>query len=205
MTFLLVVSSAVVLTLLHTILPEHWMPFVLVGKAQNWSIKKTLTISAIAGAGHVLMTLLIGFVVLFITKAVLDYVGLVGKLVTSSILIFIGVIYLMQGIKNKQNKHEHSHKAVIPEKATIASLIALFSFSPCEAVIPLFLLATSMSVFAISVLSFTILLSTIIGMFVLISITLCGYRKVKFHWLEDNEHVVAGSILIMLGVFAYFV
>ncbi len=202
MVFLILILSAFVLTLLHTILPEHWMPFVLVGKAQNWSLKKTLSISAIAATGHVFMTLLIGLIVLFITKAVLDYVGLIEKFVTSSLLILIGSIYLIQGIRNK---HEHSHKQIIPEKATIASLIALFSFSPCEAVIPLFLLATSMSVFAVTVLSITILLSTIIGMFVLISIALHGYRKVKFHWLEDNEHVVVGIILIVLGMVAYFI
>ena len=84
----------------------------------------------------------------------------------------------------------------------MGSLIALFSFSPCEAVIPLFILAADQSWFLWIPLSLTILFGTIFGMFVLISITLYGYRKIKLHWVEDNEKAITGALLMIIGVLA---
>ena len=199
MTFLLLISGAFVLTILHTILPEHWMPFVLVGKVQKWSTKKTLEVAALAATGHVLITIFLGFLVMFITEAALDYFGLVEKIVSGVILIGIGLIYLVLAFRKM---HTHKHHDVLPEKATIGSLIALFSFSPCEAVIPLFILAADQSWFLWIPLSLTILFGTIFGMFVLISITLYGYRKIKLHWVEDNEKAITGALLMIIGVLA---
>src|SRR3989338_10040103 len=104
MIFLLLILGAFVLTILHTILPEHWMPFVLVGKAQKWSTKKTLEVAAFAATGHVLITIFLGFLVLFLTEAVLDYLGLVEKIVSGFILIGVGLIYLVLDFK-KQHTH----------------------------------------------------------------------------------------------------
>src|SRR3989338_897776 len=199
MIFLLLILGAFVLTILHTILPEHWMPFVLVGKVQKWSTKKTLEVAALAATGHVLITIFLGFLVLFLTEAALDYFGLVEKIVSGVILIGIGLIYLLFAFRKT---HMHKHHDVLPEKATMGSLIALFSFSPCEAVIPLFILAADQSWFLWIPLSLTILFCTILGMFVLISITLYGYRKIKLHWVEDNEKAITGALLMIIGVLA---
>lgn len=44
----------------HASLPTHWLPFVLVGRARNWSRPKTVAVTLIAGTGHVLLTSLLG-------------------------------------------------------------------------------------------------------------------------------------------------
>ncbi len=49
--------------ILHAVIPTHWVPFVLVGKARGWSRGRTVAITAAAGSGHVLMTTLIGFLI----------------------------------------------------------------------------------------------------------------------------------------------
>lgn len=202
MNTFLIITSAFMLTLFHTLLPEHWMPFVLVGKAQKWNAKKTLLVAAAAATGHVLITLLLGFVVVFITSNILNYIENFSKLFTSAILIIIGLIYLAFSFRNG---HAHSHAPILSDKATITSLITLFSFSPCEAVIPLFILVNEIGWFAFGALSLTILAATILGMFSLILLTLYGYRKLNFHWLEDNEKTVIGIVLILLGIIAFVV
>jgi GAF domain-containing protein len=48
---------------LHTMVPDHWMPIAVVARQQNWSDAQTARAALTAGAGHVVSTLLIGFVV----------------------------------------------------------------------------------------------------------------------------------------------
>src|SRR3989338_7643883 len=139
MTLLLLLSGAFVLTLLHTILPEHWMPFILVGKAQKWDTKKTISVAILAATGHVLITVLLGLVVLFITESILGYVENFSKIIPSVILAVIGIVYFLQGLRKN---HAHSHAPVISDRTTVISLVTAFSFSPCEAVIPTFILAS---------------------------------------------------------------
>ena len=47
----------------HAAIPTHWLPFVLTARARGWSRAKTLAVTALAGAGHVLVTTLIGLVI----------------------------------------------------------------------------------------------------------------------------------------------
>src|SRR5690606_41830567 len=49
---------------LHAALPTHWLPFVLVGRAQGWSGGRTLATAAAAGSAHIATTAAAGAVVL---------------------------------------------------------------------------------------------------------------------------------------------
>ena len=49
---------------MHTASPDHWLPFVLVGKAQGWSRRKLASIVTKAGLGHVGTTSAIGMLTL---------------------------------------------------------------------------------------------------------------------------------------------
>lgn len=201
MTFFLLFSGAFVLTLLHTILPEHWMPFILVGKVQRWKRKKTIGVAVLAATGHVLITVVLGLVVLFITERVLGYVEEFSKIIPSIILALIGGAYIFQGLRKN---HSHTHAPAISDTTTIASLVIAFSFSPCEAVIPTFILASEIGWFAFAGLSLTILAATILGMISVISLALYGYNKLELHWLEDHEKEIIGVMLILLAAIAFF-
>ena len=48
---------------LHTLVPDHWMPIVALGRSRGWSRGRTARAAAIAGLGHTLSTLAIGVVI----------------------------------------------------------------------------------------------------------------------------------------------
>jgi ABC-type nickel/cobalt efflux system permease component RcnA len=56
---LLIVTVAVV-GVLHTIVPDHWAPIVVLARQQGWSSVRTARAAALAGLGHVTTTLLLG-------------------------------------------------------------------------------------------------------------------------------------------------
>ncbi len=45
---------------LHAAMPTHWLPFVLVGRAQRWSLMRVMTVAVTAGLAHIASTALVG-------------------------------------------------------------------------------------------------------------------------------------------------
>jgi hypothetical protein len=62
--FLLVVTVAVI-GVLHTAVPDYWVPITLIARQRAWSQRETALAAAQAGLGHVVTTLIIGLVVWF--------------------------------------------------------------------------------------------------------------------------------------------
>jgi hypothetical protein len=62
-TGLLLVGAVAAVGVLHTIVPDHWLPIALIARERGWSRAETARAALQAGTGHVLSTLLIGLAV----------------------------------------------------------------------------------------------------------------------------------------------
>jgi hypothetical protein len=60
---LLLVAAVATVGVLHTIVPDHWVPITLIARQRGWSKSETARAALQAGIGHVLSTLLIALVV----------------------------------------------------------------------------------------------------------------------------------------------
>ena len=60
---LLLVAAVAAVGVLHTLVPDHWLPIVLIARQRGWSQFETIRAAVIAGAGHTLSTLAIGAIV----------------------------------------------------------------------------------------------------------------------------------------------
>ena len=67
---LLLVGTVALVGVLHTMVPDHWVPITLIARQRGWSKADTARASLRAGTGHVLSTLLIALVVWFAGVAV---------------------------------------------------------------------------------------------------------------------------------------
>lgn len=92
---------------LHAILPTHWLPFVLAGRAQHWSMGRTLTITVIAGGGHVLMTTLLGVIIVWTGVALTAYIEEWAAILTSAILGLFGLYYIINHLRGGGHHHHH--------------------------------------------------------------------------------------------------
>lgn len=203
MSFSSLIIGALTVSMVHAILPSHWLTFVLVGSAQGWSKGKIMRLAFLAGSGHVLMTTMLGLATASIAKEILPYLGYLETYVTSGILIILGLIYIFLGVAHKGD-HSHSFKSGPSDKATETSLFLMLTLSPCEAMIPLFFVVSTLGWNILLILSLVVTLGTISGMLSLTYLTLVGYKRIHFPWLERNERTVTGAILFVLGVFAAF-
>lgn len=103
----------------HTILgPDHYLPFIAMSKARDWSAIKTSWVTFLCGLGHVSASILLGAIAIAIGSAA-DKM-LLGKLVwiesfrgdiAAWMLISFGLVYLIWGIRQaiRNRPHTHSH------------------------------------------------------------------------------------------------
>jgi nickel/cobalt transporter (NicO) family protein len=60
---LLLVGAVAAVGVLHTIVPDHWVPITLIARQRGWSKAETARVALKAGTGHVLSTLAIALVI----------------------------------------------------------------------------------------------------------------------------------------------
>ena len=68
-------TTALATSLLHTLIPDHWLPFVLIGRARRWSVGRTALISGFSGLVHTLGSLMLGGIAWLIGIGAADALG----------------------------------------------------------------------------------------------------------------------------------
>ncbi|HEV7179712.1 MAG TPA: hypothetical protein VGN11_07565 [Candidatus Baltobacteraceae bacterium] len=107
---LLLILTVAVVGVLHTIVPDHWAPIVVLARQQGWSLARTARSAALAGVGHVTTTLLLG-ALLWVAGASLAarYAHLVS-LASAVALVAFGLWIAYGGWKDARNHaHDHGH------------------------------------------------------------------------------------------------
>jgi nickel/cobalt transporter (NicO) family protein len=90
---LLLVGAVAAVGVLHTLVPDHWMPIALMARQRGWSSRETARAAFVAGTGHVASTLAIAIVV-WAAGAVLArrYGTLVDTAASGALVLFGGWI-----------------------------------------------------------------------------------------------------------------
>ena len=97
---------------LHAAIPTHWLPFVVAARAQHWKKPKTLAVTGVAGAGHVIFTIALGVLVVWGGMAINSRIGKLFPLIAGGALIALGLFYLVRQIRGTGHSHlfgGHSH------------------------------------------------------------------------------------------------
>jgi ABC-type nickel/cobalt efflux system permease component RcnA len=109
----LLVLTAISIGFVHTLIgPDHYLPFVAMSAARNWTRRKTLLVTAACGVGHVLGSIVLGLVGIAIGAALhrLEWIeGVRGDLAAWALTAF-GLVYMAWGLRRAWRDREHSHE-----------------------------------------------------------------------------------------------
>jgi len=113
---LLLVAAVATVGVLHTIVPDHWVPITLIARQRGWSKSETARAALQAGTGHVLSTLLIALVVWLAGVAFAERFGHVVDTVSSLALIAFGGWFAVSAWRDLRmhGGHGHSHSHDFP-------------------------------------------------------------------------------------------
>lgn len=201
--------SAFTIGLVHAMAPDHWLPFVMLGKAQHWTGWKTTRVVTLAGIGHVGSSVVITALGLILGAAfehVNGWEELRGN-VASAMMIGFGILYAAWGGYHWR-KHTHHHagqRAHIHEKHTAAvvsywTLVALIVFGPCEPLIPLLFASISYGGMAVGTIFIVFAVVTIATMLLQVHLAMAGLSMLRFHFLTETSHIIAGIIIALTGI-----
>jgi hypothetical protein len=108
---LLLVGAVAAVGVLHTIVPDHWVPITLIARQRGWSKAETARASFQAGIGHVVSTLIIAIVVWLAGVAVAERFGHIVDTASSAALIAFGLWIAISAWRelHSHGGHGHSH------------------------------------------------------------------------------------------------
>ncbi|MBS0598848.1 MAG: hypothetical protein JSR92_16355 [Proteobacteria bacterium] len=111
----LLVGAVAAVGVLHTIVPDHWVPITLIARQRGWSRAETTRAALKAGTGHVLSTLAIALVIWIGGVAVATRFGQWVDTIASLALIgfggwiAIGAWRGLHGHGGHGHSHDHGH------------------------------------------------------------------------------------------------
>lgn len=101
----------------HTVSPDHWFPFVMVGRANKWKTSWVLLLALLAGIGHVGTSVVIGLVGVFAEKGMSKSIAQVFEEATPWLLVIFGFGYAAYALyKQSVGTQGHSHGIPIINK-----------------------------------------------------------------------------------------
>jgi hypothetical protein len=197
--------TAVTVGSLHTLAPDHWVPFAALGRAQRWSAARTARVTIVCGLGHVTVSVLLGLVALV---AGLEIVAAFGRRLESwagLVLIAFGLGYAVWGLRRAARHahgHAHRHYDHVHDASGVTpwTLFLLFSADPCVAVIPLIVAAAPFGAGAVAGVALLYELATIATMTGLVLLAWRGVAGFRARWIDRYGDAAAGGLIAGLGI-----
>lgn len=222
--------TAASIALFHTLFgPDHYLPFIVMSRAGKWSISKTMWITLASGIGHVLSSILLGFIGIAMGLGVNKLTGMEagrGSL-AAWLLIAFGFAYFVWGMRkayrNKKHSHIHVHEdgtyhdhkhshyeghahVHTEEKEgkknlTPWILFTIFVLGPCEPLIPIVMYpAAEHNYWGLFIVTVIFAVITIVTMLLAVLIGYYGVSFIRLGKLERYSHALAGATILISGL-----
>ena len=195
---------------LHSVAPDHWVPFAALARARRWSSAHTARITIFCGLGHVTVSAVLGIVALIAGLKAVHAIGIRLEEHATLLLMGFGTVYMVWGLRRSFRRdplavlhHQHHHHARghndHDHGLTEWSLFALFSLDPCVAVIPMIVAASAGGWAAVGGVVLVYEAATIAAMIVLVGVAVAGVRTMRFAFLDRFGDALAGGLILTTG------
>ena len=215
----------------HTVFgPDHYLPFVVMGRARHWPLAKTGLVTLLCGIGHIMSSVILGFIGIIFGIGIMRleaFESFRGNIAAWALIGF-GLAYFVWGVRRAiRNKphghahvhedkadhvHEHSHTDehahVHAEKGKTITpwvLFTIFVLGPCEPLIPILMYpAAKKSIAGLLLVTGIFGAVTIITMLSIVILASLGINLIPLGRLERYSHALAGATICLSGAAIQF-
>ena len=217
----LLVGAVAAVGVLHTLVPDHWVPITLIARQRGWTRGQTARAALLAGTGHVLSTLAIAVVVWIAGAVAARAFGRWIDAITSAALVTFGAwiaisaLIAMRRAGGHDHGHDHRHHhghdsdghghthengAAHAGAGSRTALLLILGSSPMIEGIPAFFAAGRYGAPLIVVMSLVFAFATIATYVTLCVASLAGLERVSLGPLERYGEVISGAFIALIGV-----
>ena len=193
---------------LHAALPTHWLPFVLVGRAQGWRMIQVLGAVVLAGLAHIATTALVGSLIVGAGLMLDTWVDGLLPWLSASLLIGLGLFYLVRSLRHRQTLTTTGDAALmgnrtqsgVSDRAAFWGLVGMLAITPGEVLLPYYLGQANDGTLALGLLTLVFAVGTVLGMTVFTVLAWQGWTLLRLERWARYEGVALGLALIAIGV-----
>jgi putative Mn2+ efflux pump MntP len=213
---LALIAAAVSIGSIHSLAPDHWVPFAALARAERWSARRTSVVTALSGLGHVTASVALGLLGVVLGRELLQTFGERLESVAGLLLIGFGTAYglwgLQRTLRSRAHAHAHAHGLAHAHRhsdqhdgdhhrpLTAGTLFLLFSADPCVAVIPLMVASAPLGWASTLAVVAAYEVATIGTMVALVLPTRAAIGRVRGAWADRWGDAVAGGVVAFVGV-----
>lgn len=192
---------------LHTIVPDHWVPITILARQRGWSKSEIASAALQAGVGHVLSTLALGLVFWAAGTAAAPRLGTAIDKISSVALIGFGLWIAASAWHQQEHHHPHQRQQefgtssdVTHDRKGRAALLLILGSSPMVEGIPAFLAAWKYGIGLIAVMAVVFAASTIATYVLLCVFAAAGVRRFGLGTLGRYGEFLSGFAIAIVGV-----
>jgi sulfite exporter TauE/SafE len=222
--------TAAVVAFVHTLLgPDHYLPFVALARARQWSRAHTLRITLLCGAGHLVGSMVLGLlgIALGLSLTSLEWFEGVRAGFAAWLLVAFGLVYAAWGIRrawrDTPHSHWHSHGDVTHDHVhdhhaehahvheqdaagiTPWIIFIIFVLGPCEPLVPLLMYpAARESLVGVATVTLVFGVVTVLTMLLAVWVSLAGLQRFNLRRYQRFSHALAGTAVLGCGLAVLF-
>lgn len=200
-----IIIGSLIISLLHAVIPNHWLPVIAIGRKEQWTIAEVTKVTFTCALAHGISTILIGVILGFLGAKLDNSITHFTNIIAPVILIGIGLIFIY---RHHRHRHFHVNEDIRKKKTKAAIITALaiaMFFSPCMEIEAYFLLAGAQAPWLVFFIALLYLLITTTGMVLLVRFAYTGILKLNWHSLEHNAGIITGLTLVATGIITFFI
>ena len=221
-TSVLLFLSSCSTAVIHALIPDHWLPFVLMSRARSWSERRTLILVAVTGAIHATVSLLLGGVLILVgsstARGLAERLGASLEALAGALLIGFGLIYGFWAHRREARAHGHAHgdhATAGPEPLHAhghllsrfsrgylsgGALVAIIGISPCVLLQPILFAAAAESAVAAVAAAAGFAFCTVGTMTGVALLATRGIQRLNPAFFTRYGDLVSGLVIAAIGL-----
>ena len=189
---------------LHAALPTHWLPFVLVGRGQRWTLTQVLTTVAIAGSAHIVTTAIVGGLIVAAGLVVDQWIAGLLPGLSAGLLFLFGAFYLGKALLRPAilagGPSLNLSEPTVSHAAAFWGLVVMMAVSPGEVLLPIYLSQATEGPVVLIALTLAFGVGTVLGMAVFTVLARAGWSVLRLERWARYEGIILGLALILIGL-----
>ena len=225
----LLLMTAAATAAFHTLIPDHWLPFVLVGRARGWSGRTTAAVSGLSALVHTVLSLALGLAALLLGQSVAHAVGERLERGSGVLLVAFGTAYAVwawrkgghfhpggallhasdegdhcdghEGPASVDHLHYHADDAWIGKEAGKGAvpLALIVGLNPCVLVLPIMVATADQGTGVLALVTMAYSITTIALMVGLSVAGVVGTRRIPVPAIARHMETASGILIAICG------
>lgn len=204
----------------HALIPDHWLPFVVMARTQRWTDARAALLAGLAGLLHVLLSILIGATLILAGRGSAEHLAARAErplgFLAGGMLVLFGVAYGLWAHRREarvhgeaapddgDHDHLHAHGHLLERwfrrAVSGGALVVIIGISPCAVLAPILFAASVQGRGALVAAAGGFAACTIGTAIIATLVAIRGLRRIRLTFFTRYGDLLSGALVAVVGL-----